>query len=118
MTPEQHAKMAYCGRQADLFALGTILFIMVTQCQPFEYAMTTDRCYKYIAGNKPALFWKIFSNQGINVSDDLKDLLIGLWQLNPEARYSMDEILAHPWTNGITPSEDQIKFELSKRLKY
>ena len=35
MTPEQYAGLSYCGRQADLFAVGVVLFTMLTQCAPF-----------------------------------------------------------------------------------
>lgn len=32
MAPEQHAKKAYSGKQADLFSLAIVLFMMITQC--------------------------------------------------------------------------------------
>lgn len=40
MTPEQFAGLSYCGRQADLFAVGVVLFTMLTQCAPFTSATT------------------------------------------------------------------------------
>ena len=57
MTPQQLAKRRYSGKHADLFAVSVILFMMVTQCQPFEKAEVTDPCYRLIAGNKPKAFW-------------------------------------------------------------
>jgi serine/threonine protein kinase len=99
MPPEQHAKKAYSGKQADLFALAIVLFMMITQCQPFDEARINDKLYRLIAGNKPQIFWRIFE-KAVPMSDDLKDLITGMLQLNPDARYTLDEILIHPWVQG------------------
>ena len=96
--------MEYNGKQADLFALANILFLMVSQCHPFKFAKTNDTNYRYIAGNRPDLFWKIFTSSGFSFSDDLIDMLTGMWQLNPCARFTLDELFAHPWVNGPTIS--------------
>ena len=68
-----------------------------------------------IAGNKPEYFWKTFSKV-TPVSEDLKDLITGMLQLNPDARFTLDEILAHPWVQGETPTDEQIREEFSKRV--
>jgi len=105
MAPEQHAKKAYSGKQADLFAMAVVLFMMITQCQPFDQAKVTDKYYRLIAGNKPEFFWKTFSKV-TPVSEELKDLITGMLQLNPDARFTLDEILAHPWVQGETPTDE------------
>ena len=61
---------------------------------PFEKATIDEFYYKFIAGNKPHKFWKFFKKE---FSNDFKDLITGLLQLNPEARLTHDEIIAHPW---------------------
>ena len=96
MPPEQHARKSYNGKSADLFALAVVLFMMLTQCQPFDQAKVTDKYYRLIAGNKPSFFFKIFEKVA-PMSDDLKDLLTGMLQLDAGARYTIDEIFAHPW---------------------
>lgn len=53
-----------------------------------------------------------------DVSEDLKDLITGMLQLNPDARFTLDEVLAHPWVQGETPSDEQIQEEFSKRVAY
>ena len=116
MPPEQHAKKTYSGKAADLFAVAVVLFMMITQCQPFDEAKVTDKYYRLIAGNKPSLYWRIFDKVS-PISDDLKDLLTGMLQLDPSARYTLDEILSHPWMQGETPSHEEIKKEFEIRKK-
>jgi serine/threonine protein kinase len=116
MPPEQHAKKAYSGKAADLFAIAVVVFMMITQCQPFEEARVTDKYYRLIAGNKPSFYWKIFEKVA-PISEDLKDLLTGMFQLDPSARFTLDEILAHPWMQGPTPSPEQIHKEFVIRKK-
>jgi serine/threonine protein kinase len=105
MTPEQLAGIKYCGRQADLFAAGVVLFTILTQCAPFGQASTKDSFYRYIAGNRPDKFWAFF--KGVTtLSEDLKDLITGMFQLNPQARYTLEEIKGHPWVQGPTPTTE------------
>jgi len=96
MPPEQLAKKSYSGKAADLFSAAVVLFMMVTQCQPFEEARVTDKYYRFLAGNKSEMYWNIFDKVTV-LSDDLKDLLTGMLQLDPTARFTLDELLAHPW---------------------
>lgn len=116
MSPEQHARKAYSGKEADLYAVGVVLFMMITQCQPFDEAKINDKYFRLIAGNRPSIFWKIF-DKVVPVSDDLKDLLTGMMQLDPSARYSLDEIFGHPWMQGPVPTHEEIQREFILRKK-
>lgn len=116
MPPEQHAKKAYSGKAADMFAVAVVLFMMITQCQPFDQARVTDKYYRLIAGNKPSLYWKIFEKV-TQISDELKDLLTGMLQLDPSARFTMDEIFAHEWMQGPVPTAEEIRKEFAIRAK-
>lgn len=104
-TPQQHAKRPFNGKHADLFACAITLFMMVTRCQPFDYAKVKDPCYQLIAGNCPKQFWKVYEDCQ-PLSEELKDLLIGMLQLDPSARLTMDEILTHPWMEGTKLTKD------------
>jgi serine/threonine protein kinase len=116
MPPEQHAKKTYSGKSADMFAVAVVLFMMITQCQPFDEAKVTDKYYRLIAGNRSSMYWKIF-DKVVPLSEDLKDLLTGMIQLDPSARYTIDEVLAHPWMQGPVPTHEQIKKEFIVRSK-
>jgi serine/threonine protein kinase len=107
MTPEQLDQRSYCGKQADLFAAAVILFMMVFNKRPFDEAKVSDPFYQLIAGNRTQMYWRQFE-KCCSASDELKDLLQGMMQLNPQSRNTLEEVLAHPWLQGDTPSDQEI----------
>ena len=107
MSTEYQILKAYTGKGADMFASAVILFLMVTQCQPFEKAVGEDKYYRLIAKNKSNIYWKIFDKVA-HLSDELKDLLTGMLQYEPSKRLTMEQVLAHPWIHAGTPSEDEV----------
>lgn len=60
------------------------------------------------------MYWRQFE-KCCSPSDELKDLLQGMMQLNPHARDSLEEVMAHPWVQGDTASQEEIRAELSMR---
>ena len=80
MSPELIRKEAYQGYQADLFALGIILFILYAGHPPFEKAHVNDSYYKLLVTNRADLFWKNHSrNKPADFfSDDFKDLITNM----------------------------------------
>ena len=87
---------------------------MMTQCQPFDQAKTNDKYYKFIAGNKIDNYFKVF-DKVTTMSDDLKELLGDMLQLDPSARLTMDEIIAHPWVQGDVPTQEEVFTEMTTR---
>lgn len=49
------------------------------------------------------------------MSDDLKDLLTDMLQLDPSARLTMDEIIGHPWVQGPVPTQEEVQAEFMAR---
>ena len=50
------------------------------------------------------------------LSEDVKELLIDMMNLDPAARPTLEEIRAHPWMHGPIPTDDEIKQEFMLRL--
>lgn len=119
MAPEIHMKQKYIGKSVDLFAVGIILFIMVTQHPPFAMATPKDPHYKTISANRADLFWKLHSRNkpgGMGFfSEDFVDLITSMLSFDPIQRPSLAEIKSHPWYNGPVPSEDDVKIEFKER---
>jgi len=119
MAPEIHMKLPYQGPQVDLFAAAIILFIMVSGHPPFVNTMPEDKHYKCLAANRADLFWKIHckTKGEAYFSDEFKDLVQSMLQLDPTHRPSLSEVFGHPWMQGETPSQEEVKFEFEKRDK-
>jgi len=91
VAPEIITQSAY-NCQCDLWSLGVILFIMLVGYQPFN-ANSLNQIYKLIAKGKYNLNTKRWNA----VSNDAKDLVQKLLEVDPEKRYSAKDIKSHPW---------------------
>jgi len=76
---------------------------MIFQALPFEEAKINDELYTFIAREKSSFYWSIYENN-TPVSEELKDLFIGMVNYESSARLTLEEIFAHPWVNGPVPS--------------
>lgn len=85
----------YDGVKNDIFSLGVLLFVITIGEFPFESATYSDDKYKFIIKRNFTKFWEYFNN--IDISDEFKDLINGLINLNPAKRLTIDEIIKHPW---------------------
>jgi len=102
MAPEILDKHPYQGQVVDLFAVGVILFIMLTQHPPFSMANSDDMYYKLLATQRSDLFWKAHSNRKAAgfFSEEFKDLITCMLQVHPHQRLCMADIIGHPWMQG------------------
>jgi len=53
----------YTGIQADMFAVGVILFIMYKGSPPFSSTKPHDRIYRLIRNNEYSKFWEIHEKE-------------------------------------------------------
>lgn len=59
MAPEIIEGKPYKGSTTDIFAMGVILFVMVTGVMPFYFKATkTDLLYQYIYKNDDKAYWE------------------------------------------------------------
>ena len=118
MAPEIHARKAYNGISVDLFALGIILFIMMSKNPPFARPEANDQFYKMLyTGNER--FWALHSRNKPQdfYSPELRSLLTSMLALDPTQRLSIAEIKAHPWFNGPVADSSEVQAELSGRKR-
>lgn len=102
-----------------MFAAAIILFIMVAQHPPFGKAVANDAHYKLIVANRLDLFWKFHSRSKPNgldfFSPEFMDLINSMLQHEPIHRPSLSEIKFHPWLQGKTATEQEIREEFFRR---
>ena len=93
-----------------MFAAGVILFVMFSLSPPFMKAIIDDSYYKQIATNKWRIFWNAHEKNKVEgyFSDDFKSLMTCVLAYDPAYRLSLSELLAHPWCQGESVSQEEL----------
>ena len=92
--PEMINGEPYMGLRVDIWSSGIVLFAMLCGFLPFEDA-DNEKLYKKITEGK-------FKTPKY-LSECCKDFLHRILNVNPEKRYTIDQIKNHPWFNIINP---------------
>jgi len=104
-------KRNYNGVKVDIFALGVILFNLVTGIYGFEKAEINDKNYKLIMIRKYNNFWQKIKIKNLNeISDGFKKLFVKMVALLPKERPTIDSILEDDWMKEIKEkNENELK---------
>ncbi|OMJ93473.1 hypothetical protein SteCoe_3595 [Stentor coeruleus] len=118
MAPEIYQNQHYSGQSADIFSSGVILFLMLAHNPPFSKADPHDNLYRKISSHDP-MFWKIHSRCKPDsfFSEDFKDLIEKMLEINPEKRLDLGQVISHSWVLGQTASLNEIKEIVGKRME-
>ena len=80
--PEKIQRVPHCGRRADIWSIGVILYALLTHGLPFENGV---QILKMAVPHHP------------NIPPDARDLLDKMLKKNMYLRASIDDVLKHPW---------------------
>ena len=80
------------GKGSDLWSLGVLLYVILSGCSPFS-ADEEEELLQQVAEAKVVFF----ENEWKGISDEAKDLIKKLVVVDPEERYTMQDVLTHPW---------------------
>jgi serine/threonine protein kinase len=107
------------GREVDLWGVGVILYILLCGFPPF-YGEDDEEVYDKICDGDyayPSPYWD-------SISDSAKELIDHLLVLDPRARFTVQQALAHPWIKEHAPDrhldtalEELAKFNARRKLK-
>lgn len=89
-------------KQGDIFSLGVILFYLFYQDLPWTNAYRKDLINITKKDYEESLKRGIFTNKkGVEISDEAKDLITKMLEVNPSKRITMEEIRKHDYYKGI-----------------
>lgn len=80
--------------RVDVWALGILLFILLTGVPPFESASPVNTAYRMICDGSTA---EVLAEWNIQISSYALDLVQRILRSEPEERLSIPQILAHRW---------------------
>jgi serine/threonine protein kinase len=80
--------------RVDIWALGIILFIMLTGVPPIESATAVDQRYRMVCAG---LLGNMLEQWHMPVSATAVDLISRILRPNPDDRLTLEQILGHPW---------------------
>jgi serine/threonine protein kinase len=97
ISPESLANVApFIGPFVDIWALGVILFILLTGVPPVETSSQLDPRFRLITSGG---LRQMLIQWNIHISEEAMDLLQRILQGTPSVRLTIAEIKAHPWMN-------------------
>ena len=95
----------YCSKASDVFAAGVVLYILLCGYPPFSSKSVRQLFVRTLRGS-----YKLTGPEWVSVTDEAKDLLKSMLDLNPHTRITTPEILLHPWiTKAVTVVSPTLK---------
>ncbi|KAG1443530.1 hypothetical protein G6F56_010641 [Rhizopus delemar] len=89
------------SKSVDMWALGCVMYTMLCGFPPFYDESIQTLTHKVAEGQYTFLspWWDY-------ISEDAKDLVSHLLEINPKKRYTIDQFLQHPWLNAWDTKEE------------
>ena len=106
------------SEKCDVFSVGVILFVMLTNEMPFRGAVckTNDSNKQYVLDQiyklfceKNRKFWVRYVKMSPHIQDSAKNLIYLMLKPNPQHRISIQEIINDPFYNTNTLGDEQLQ---------
>ncbi|GIL81891.1 hypothetical protein Vretimale_1466 [Volvox reticuliferus] len=95
----------YDGHKADIWSAGIVLYVMLFARAPFDDPLATNDKARREATMQQILRGEWTAPPSIPVAPECLDLLRGILAADPTVRFSMPQIMAHPWFSvGLPPA--------------
>jgi len=114
MAPEIVLKTEYCGPPADIWALGVLMFTIISGSFPYRGA-TDEELYSKIQRAD----YHLPSDLKKSLSPESQDLLARLFSISADERPTAKQILQHPWLQNIESqsSEQETAADIMQQIK-
>ncbi|GIL43816.1 hypothetical protein Vafri_1411 [Volvox africanus] len=95
----------YDGHKADIWSAGIVLYVMLFARAPFDDPLATNDKARRDATMQQILRGEWTAPPSIPVAPECLDLLRGILAADPAVRFSMAQIMTHPWFSvGLPPA--------------
>ena len=91
-------------KEADIFSLGVNLFLMLSGTVPFGARAKTEEAIYAALQTETLHFEGVWERS----TPAVRELLTGLLDKDPAKRYTLAQVLAHPWVSGDAASDERI----------
>lgn len=108
IAPEILQNKGYEGFAVDIWSAGVVLFAMVYGTVPFK-ASSMPELHKLILKGKYTL--------KPSASEDVRDLLKKMLEVDPKKRWTIPQILCHRWFSDYNPAVEVFTFEEKEKIK-
>lgn len=120
MAPEISLREEYTAK-VDVFALGVVLFVCLSQRCPFKKALADPQFWYWdkIRTKQWKVFWLAHQRRH-KFSDQQKDLLQKMLAANPDQRFDIYQVMEHPWfvdNEKLLPDQDTYVKNMTKRYR-
>ena len=117
-SPQKLAKKPFVGHEADVYALGVILFLLVAKVYPFEDEYGEDEGYTLLEAGKYSQFWQYMNDVIIRhpFTPWMKKMITGMWYEKECMRLSLPEVISALAEQQPTPAEVENAQKNIKRL--
>jgi len=103
-SPEECSGNPFHGKQADVWSFGLVLYQMIFKNLPFNVneGYCESPFISFLAMVNCIMDPKPFTYpEDIPISPELQDLLSHVLDKNWETRYTIDQVIEHPWFDGV-----------------
>jgi len=109
MCPEVYKFHAYDGFKADVWSLGVIFWSMLANGSLYDKPVPSDPHYAYVVRGKEGLK-KLFAGSAVtDIPSPALDLLADMLSINSSSRYTIEQVLDHPWLRDCKKKQRQKK---------
>ena len=95
----------YQGTDADLFAMGVLLFIAMFKKFPFQKASLEDPKYVALIGRGDPDYWPNVATNRCTAA--FVNLIMNMLQFEPSARLSITDLIGHPWLRQQAMTDEE-----------
>jgi serine/threonine protein kinase len=120
MAPEISLRQEYTAK-VDVFALGVVLFVCLSQRCPFKKAVAQPEFWYWdkVRTKQWNVFWLAHQRRH-QFSDQQKDLLEKMLAADPNDRFDIYQVMEHPWfvdNEKLLPTKEVYVANMTKRYR-